>query len=290
MGVFPIGIDVERVRVFCEQPHVMPKMESIRRLYPGKHIIVGRDKLDPTKGIVQKLRAFQKFLELYPEYRQQVVLLQVTTPTPNNHHHLDTRIAETVSQINSTYGSLEFAPVHYYQQDIDRDEYYAMLSVADVGLITSVRDGMNTTSMEYIYCQQHHHGPLILSEFTGTAGILASAALQVNPWDEVGVAKAIHEALTMSPEEKQTRHEVSFFNVAFRTMCTNEHTCYTELPQYSHFYTETLPPCYKSHSCFLGKFLCHTTYEYISFAICQGTCRQGCSYCLQSIQETSFAL
>lgn len=229
VGVFPIGIDVERVRAFCEQPHVRPKMESIRRLYPGKHIIVGRDKLDPTKGIVQKLRAFQKFLELYPEYRQKVVLLQVTTPTPHAHHNLDTRIAETVSQINSTYGSLEFAPVHYYQQDIDRDEYYAMLSVADVGLITSVRDGMNTTSLEYIYCQQHHHGPLILSEFTGTAGILASAALQVNPWDEVGVAKAIHEALTMSPEEKQTRHEVSFFNVAFRTMCTNEHTCYTHL-------------------------------------------------------------
>ncbi|KAI7879049.1 hypothetical protein K492DRAFT_164231 [Lichtheimia hyalospora FSU 10163] len=234
VGVFPIGIDVERVRAFCEQPQVMPKMESIRRLYPGKHIIVGRDKLDPTKGIVQKLRAFQKFLELYPEYRQQVVLLQVTTPTPYAHHNLDTRIAETVSQINSTYGSLEFAPVHYYQQDIDRDEYYAMLSVADVGLITSVRDGMNTTSLEYIYCQQHHHGPLILSEFTGTAGILASAALQVNPWDEVGVAKAIHDALTMSPEEKQTRHEKLFRHVTNHTAAFWANSFVTQLMSTSH--------------------------------------------------------
>jgi trehalose-6-phosphate synthase len=89
-----------------------------------------------------------------------------------------------VSRINSTYGSLEFSPVHYHHHHLDQDDYFALLSVADTALITSVRDGMNTTSHEFVACQQENHGPLILSEFTGTAGSL-SAAILVNPWDYV---------------------------------------------------------------------------------------------------------
>lgn len=220
VGAFPIGIDVNRVRMYQSQPSVQPKVQSIREMYAGKKIIIGRDKLDSTKGILQKLHAFEKFLTDYPEWRNKVVLIQVTTPTHGDHAKLETRISETVSHINGLHGSLEFTPVHYFHQDIDRDEYYALLSVADVGLITSIRDGMNTTSFEYIICQHEtQRGPLILSEFTGTAGSL-SAALLVNPWDYAGVARAIHEALIMSPEEKQTRHMVSH-ETTKRTMQTN---------------------------------------------------------------------
>ena len=184
-------------------------------MYQNRRIIIGRDKLDATKGITQKLHAFEKFLHDYPEWRNKVVLIQVTTPTHGDHGKLESKISETVSHINGMYGSLEFTPIHYFHQDIDRDEYYALLSVADVGLITSVRDGMNTTSFEYIICQHEtSQGPLILSEFTGTAGSL-SAALLVNPWDYAGVARAINDALVMSPEEKQTRHEVIIFSDFF---------------------------------------------------------------------------
>lgn len=111
-----------------------------------------------------------------------MVLIQVTSPALRDSPKLETKVSELVSHINGTYGSLEFTPVHHYHQQIDRDEYYALLSVADIGLITSVRDGMNTTSLEYIICQQENQGPLILSEFTGTAGSLSSA-MMVNPWD-----------------------------------------------------------------------------------------------------------
>jgi trehalose 6-phosphate synthase/phosphatase len=209
VGTFPIGIDANRVDRFRREPAVAPKMKAIRDMYTGKRIIIGRDKLDCTKGVLQKLQAFEKFLHDYPEWRKEVVLVQVTTPTYGDNSKLETKVSELVSHINGIYGSLEFTPVHHYYQDIDRDEYYALLSVADVGLITSLRDGMNTTSLEYIICQSKAHGPLILSEFTGTAGSL-SAALIVNPFDYAGVAKAIHEALTMSPEEKLTRHRQLF--------------------------------------------------------------------------------
>ncbi|RUO95417.1 hypothetical protein BC936DRAFT_144096, partial [Jimgerdemannia flammicorona] len=204
VGTFPIGIDADRVNVYRKEPGVMPKMNAIREMYAGKKIIVGRDKLDLVKGVMQKLAAFEKFLIDYPEWRnkvflhvhvysplwlqpspinaQQVVLIQVTSPALRDSPKLETKVSELVSHINGTYGSLEFTPVHHYHQHIDRDEYYALLSVADIGLITSVRDGMNTTSLEYIICQQENQGPLILSEFTGTAGSLSSA-IMVNPWD-----------------------------------------------------------------------------------------------------------
>ncbi|GJJ73168.1 trehalose 6-phosphate synthase/phosphatase [Entomortierella parvispora] len=205
VGTFPIGIDAERVERQRKAPGVLPKMDAIRKTYKGKRIIVGRDKLDLVKGVQQKLQAFEKFLNDYPDMQGEVVLIQVTSPPLVENPKLEAKIAELVAHINGTYGSLNFTPVHHYHQHIDRDEYYALLSVADIGLITSVRDGMNTTSLEYIMCQSENHGPLILSEFTGTAGSLGGA-MMVNPWDYQGVARVIYDALHLSEEDKLARH------------------------------------------------------------------------------------
>ncbi|KAL0073657.1 glycosyltransferase family 20-domain-containing protein [Phycomyces blakesleeanus] len=212
VDTFPIGIDANRVHKFRKEPGVLPKMNAIREMYADKKIIIGRDKLDSTKGVLQKLHAFEKFLRDYPEWRNKVVLIQVTTPTHGDHSKLENKVSEIISHVNGLYGSLEFTPIHHYHQNIDRDEYYALLSVADVGMITSVRDGMNTTSLEYIICQYEKHGPLVLSEFTGTAGSL-SAALLVNPFDYAGVAKALNDSLTMSADEKATRHQQLYSQV-----------------------------------------------------------------------------
>ena len=124
---------------------------------------------------------------------------------------LESKVSDIVAHINGAYGSLEFTPVHHYHHHVQTDELYALLSIADAALITAVRDGMNTTSLEYIMCQQEKHGPLILSEFTGTAGSMSSA-LMVNPWDYAGLAKAINDALLMSDEEKISRHLVKCLN------------------------------------------------------------------------------
>jgi trehalose 6-phosphate synthase/phosphatase len=109
----PIGIDIERVAQDRDQPNVRPKMDALRALYHDKKIIVGREKLDAPKGVYNKLQAFEKFLQVYPEWRGKVVLIQVTTPALSESPKLEREVAELVSQINSTFGSLDFTPVHH---------------------------------------------------------------------------------------------------------------------------------------------------------------------------------
>lgn len=176
-------------------------------MYADKKILVARDKIDLVQGVLQKLAAFEKFLMDYPQWQNKVVLIQVTDSTGTESAKYEQKVAELVAHINGLYGSLEFTPVHHYHHHIQTDEYYALLSTADAAFITGVRDGMNTTCLEYVMCQQERHGSLIISELTGTAGSMGSALL-VNPWDYSGVAKAINEALTMSKEEKLSRHLV----------------------------------------------------------------------------------
>lgn len=243
IGIFPVGIDVPRALALSTSDSVVAQAVALRELYPDKKIIVGRDKLDQSKGVYPKLLAFEKFLERYPEWRSQVVLVQVTaSPRAQAHDQqklLEAKVSELVAHINGKYGSISFSPVHHIHRSIQRDEFYALLRVADVGLITSVRDGMNTTSHEFVVCQQERMAPLILSEFTGSAGSFSSALL-VNPWDAVGVAQALHEALSMSKEEKSLRHRQMFNHVSLHTAqhwartFVNSLSGSSRLPAFSH--------------------------------------------------------
>ena len=205
-GVFPIGIDVAKVERLAWSDAVNEKYEALRNMYQGKKIIVGRDRLDSIRGVDKKLLAFEAFLAKYPEWRDQVVLIQVTSPTSieedrdNEEAKIASRVNELVMAINGTYGSLGFSPVQHYPQYLSQDEYFALLRAGDIGLITSVRDGMNTTSLEYVICQRDNHGPLIISEFSGTAGSLREA-IHINPWDYTVVADAINQGLTASPAD-----------------------------------------------------------------------------------------
>lgn len=239
VDVFPIGINAPLTQetAFAD-PRIEETMKGIKDLYAGKKIIVGRDRLDAVRGVAQKLQAFELFLERYPEWHDKVVLIQVTNPSPviqenqeNEDNKFVNKISDLVAKINGIYGSLSFTPVQHVPQYLSKREYFALLRVADVGLITSVRDGMNTTSLEYVICQKDNCGPLILSEFSGTAGSLGSA-LHINPWDLGGVADAINEALTMpmddrwATEEKLYNHVVtnnvqSWMNSYLRRLLTN---------------------------------------------------------------------
>ncbi|KAJ9118440.1 hypothetical protein QFC24_006271 [Naganishia onofrii] len=225
----PIGVDAQRVMQDRDRAGVDPKISALRALYKDKKIIVGREKLDVAKGVYNKLQAFEKFLEIYPEWRGKVVLIQVTTPALSESPNLETKVAELVSHINNAYGTLDFVPVHHYHQAIDRDEYFGLLSVADLALITSLRDGMNTTSMEYVLCQDKTgKSPLVLSEFMGTASSF-QAALQINPHDLLGVARAINKGLAMSKEEKENRHTLMLESVKSHTSHTWARTLLKQL-------------------------------------------------------------
>lgn len=224
VDVFPIGIDSQAIQnAAFGAPEIEKAVMGLRKLYAGKKIIVGRDRLDSVRGVAQKLQAFETFLERYPEWRDRVVLIQVTSPTSVEEEKEDpenkiaSQVSSLVSTIHGRFGSLSSSPVQYYPQYLLPHEYFALLRVADVGLITTVRDGMNTTSLEYIICQQETKSPLILSEFSGTAGTLSNA-IHINPWDLVGVAGAINQALTMSPEERKSQHSKLYKHVTTNTV------------------------------------------------------------------------
>ncbi|RDA89474.1 hypothetical protein CP533_3632 [Ophiocordyceps camponoti-saundersi (nom. inval.)] len=205
VGVFPVGIDTAKVESLAWSDSVSAKLDALRALYAGKKIIVGRDRLDSVRGVTQKLQAFDRFLQLYPEWRERVVLIQVTSPAGRNDDdgeaRVGTRVNELIMKINGQYGSLGFSPVQHYPQYLSQDEYFALLRAADIGLITSVRDGMNTMSFEFVVCQKYGRSPLMLSEFSGTATSLGDA-IHINPWDLTGVADRIHAALTMPDEAR----------------------------------------------------------------------------------------
>jgi trehalose 6-phosphate synthase/phosphatase len=218
MDVFPIGIDASSIERQAYGHKINNLVKRIRELYPGCKLIVGRDRLDTVRGVAQKLQAYEMFLEKYPQWENKVVLIQVTSPTSieeekeDSGNKIASKVSDLVSRINGRFGGLEHNPVYHYPQYLSRDEYFALLRVADIGLITSVRDGMNTTSLEYIICQKDNHGPLILSEFSGTASSLHDA-ITINPWDLGGVADSINRALTMSSEEKATQHRKLYQHV-----------------------------------------------------------------------------
>ncbi|KAH4075037.1 hypothetical protein HBH69_002610 [Parastagonospora nodorum] len=213
VDVFPIGINAASTqRQAFGDPEIDDRIKGIREMYAGKKIIVGRDRLDAVRGVVQKLQAFEMFLEKYPEWQGKVVLIQVTSPSSvhtdrgeSARERIVNNISDLAAKINGVHGSLDFTPVRHFPQYLSREEYFALLRLADIGLITSVRDGMNTTSMEYVICQKDNHGPLILSEFSGTAGSL-SGAIHINPWDLGGVADAINEALKLDDQQREQQH------------------------------------------------------------------------------------
>ncbi|ELQ40418.1 trehalose-phosphatase [Pyricularia oryzae Y34] len=222
VGVFPIGIDAKKVEQLAWSDSVNKLVQQLQtQTTQGRKLIVGRDRLDSVHGVAQKLKAFERFLENYPEWRDKVVLIQVTSPTSieeeKDESKVSTLVNELVLKINGMYGGLGFEPVRHFSQYIGQDEYFALLRGADIGLITSVRDGMNTTSMEYVVCQRDSHGPLILSEFSGTAGSLTDA-IHINPWDFSAVADEINRALTMPPHKRQEMQTKLYEHVTTKTV------------------------------------------------------------------------
>ncbi|KAH3659986.1 hypothetical protein OGAPHI_007191 [Ogataea philodendri] len=205
----PLGIDVAKFEHDAFTEHVESKVQTLKQLNGNRKIIIGRDRLDYVRGVVQKLQAFEMFLEIHPEWVGKVVLIQVSFKPFYHSSKLDKQVNELVANINAKYGSLDYTPVQNYNMRVNRDEYLALLRVADLCLITSVRDGMNTTALEYIVCQKETKSPLILSEFSGGASILQDC-VQVNPWDSVGVANSINECLLM-PEDVKTEIETKLY-------------------------------------------------------------------------------
>ena len=215
VNTFAIGIDPKGFEERRSVPEVSEWVQKIAEKYHGKRIIVARDQLDSIRGVRQKLLSYELFLNRCPEYRENVVLIQIATSAPNEEPELGMTIGDIVTRINSTHATLSHQPLVYFRQDIDHSQYLALCTVAEAFMVTSLREGMNLTSHEYVCCQDgkysgNKHNALILSEFTGSATVLGDQALLVNPWDYREIAGAIKLALDMSEEERKTRWEAMY--------------------------------------------------------------------------------
>ena len=236
MGVIPHNLDKMRA-----VPEVAKWTTQIAEQYVGKRIIVARDKLESVRGLRQKMLAYELFLERYPKYAQEVVLIQIATAA-SDEDDLAAQVADVVTRINGNHSTLAHQPVVFLRQDIDHSQYLALLSVAECLMITCLREGMNLTGHEYIYCQDgkynnHKWSPMIMSEFTGSASIFGDNAILVNPWDHGACAGAIKQALEMGIEERKTRWR----NMYGKLMNQNGTVWY-------HSFMEHLRHAYEEHS------------------------------------------
>ncbi|MCW5830366.1 MAG: trehalose-6-phosphate synthase [Deltaproteobacteria bacterium] len=208
VGSFPIGIDFHEFSRGAQEPSVIARSEKIHRELPNRQIVLGVDRLDYTKGIPHRLRAFEEALKKHPELQGHVTFVQVVVPSRQiipQYRQLKTEIEQLVSRINGQFSQLGWVPIHYFYRNLNRAELLANYRVADVALVTPLKDGMNLVAKEYCACKSDLNGALILSEFAGSAGQLQSGALLVNPFDIEGMGAAIHQAIIMSPEERRTR-------------------------------------------------------------------------------------
>lgn len=222
VDTFPVGIDPRALDISREDPEVAEWIHVILEKYHDKKIIVARDKLDNIRGVRPKLLAYELFLNKYPEWKEKVVFIQVATSTTEQ-LELDATVSDVVTRINSRPSSLADVLLVYLKQDIPYSQYLALITAADCLMITSLREGMNLTSHEFVYCQDGKHGskkhaPLILSEFTGSASILGgNKSLLINPWDHRQCADAIHKALDMSQDEKKSKWHDLYGSVMHHT-------------------------------------------------------------------------
>lgn len=206
VAVFPMGIDVKSLTVKRRDPEVTEWVQHLRDRYTGLKMIVGRDKLDEISGMRHKIKAFELFLEKYPEFQGKVVLIQVALSTTEE-NETQGNVIDLVGRINSKFSTLTYQPIVFLHTDETTfSQYLALLTVADAFLVTSLREGMALRTHEFVECQEGRARPLILSEFTGSYSYSGfRACLPVNPWDTRMTAQAIYTALTMDDAECQSR-------------------------------------------------------------------------------------
>lgn len=198
---------------------IQDRLKEFKDEFAGKNVILGVDRLDYIKGIPNKLAGFERFLEKYPKHAENTVLLQIAIPTREEiaeYADLRQTVYTKSGKCNAAHGVADFGPIQIYNNSIPFHELSALYQLADICLITSLRDGMNLVSYEYISSQAQNNGVLILSEFTGASQSLVDA-LSVNPWDVDDVADKIALALDMNIEERIRRQKLLFEYVAHHT-------------------------------------------------------------------------
>jgi trehalose 6-phosphate synthase len=207
----PIGIDAEAFERTASSPEVQTHAASIReRLGEGRHILLGVDRLDYTKGIANRLKALETFFERYPDTASGCAILQIAVPTRQAvADYVDMReyVERLVGRINGRFGSPGYTPITYTYRSLPAAELVACYRAADVMMVTPLCDGMNLVAKEYVASRVDDTGVLLLSEFAGAAAELREAMI-VNPSDVDWLAESLDAAVRMGRREQRSRMSV----------------------------------------------------------------------------------
>jgi trehalose 6-phosphate synthase len=207
-GAFPISIDFAEMDELVRSDYVRDRTRQIRQeLGEPKVVILGVDRLDYTKGIEQRLKAFRELLNAGKLSVPETVMVQVATPSRERVEHyqvLRERVEQEVGRINGDFGRVGVPAVHYLYQSFSRRELAALYCAADVMMVTPLRDGMNLVSKEYVAARADERGALVLSEFAGASAELSQAFL-CNPHDLDGVKEALLRGVNVHEDEAASR-------------------------------------------------------------------------------------
>jgi trehalose 6-phosphate synthase len=210
IGTFPIGIDVESFAERAIKSATRPEVSRLRSSLQGGQLVIGVDRVDYSKGLPNRFRAFERMLQFQPSFKRAVSLLQIAVPSRGQiveYRKLQAELASIVGEINGRYGEVDWTPIRYLNRGFPQSKLAGFYRTARVGLVTSLNDGMNLVAKEYVAAQNPlDPGVLVLSKFTGAAKQL-DAALLVNPHDIDGMAWAISSALAMRRQERRERWE-----------------------------------------------------------------------------------
>jgi trehalose 6-phosphate synthase len=209
-AVFPIGIDPEKFAQQAVKASTHPDVSRLRRSLNGERLAIGVDRLDYSKGLINRIKAFDRMWTLHPQLKRAVSLLQIATPSRGAieaYGNLQSEVAKLVSDVNGTHGEVDWTPIRYLNKGYGQGVLAGLYRTAQVGVVTPLQDGMNLVAKEYVAAQNPTDpGVLVLSKFAGAANEL-DAALLVNPHDIDGMARTLATALSMPLVERRMRWE-----------------------------------------------------------------------------------
>lgn len=206
---FPIGIDVDTFRTTASDAQQSKRVQRLAGHFENRDLIVGVDRMDYSKGLIERIDAFDDLMTSSPELREKASLVQVAPVSRGNveaYARLREQLEQRVGHVNGKHASLDWTPIQFIASPVPRDEIAGLLRVARVGLVTPLRDGMNMVAKEFVAAQDPQDpGVLIISEFAGAAEQMREA-LVINPHNSSEQADAIRRALSMPLPERQERH------------------------------------------------------------------------------------
>jgi trehalose 6-phosphate synthase len=210
LAVFPIGIDAEKFAQQAAKAVMHPDVSRLRRSLHGEKLAIGVDRLDYSKGLVNRIKAFDRMWTTQPSLLRTASLLQIATPSREAieaYGDLQVEVARLVSDVNGRHGEVDWTPIRYLNKGFGQGVLAGLYRTAQVGVVTPLNDGMNLVAKEYVAAQSPvDPGVLVLSKFAGAADELDTALL-VNPHDIDGMARTIAMALSMPLHERRLRYE-----------------------------------------------------------------------------------